>query len=1029
MNVKCIMGLNNSQLGILADALSNGDDSFVVQINIQLDGKIKYEKMKNSFNQVVNSYDALKSSYLYNELEKPVRVVYEEILPMTSISRVSYSNLILEVQKDREKGFSIEKEPLIRMNIFEYEENSTSKTNILITFHHLLMDGWCKDIFLTNLFSMYFDKDVHMDDIDVEYYETVQKVDIENSRLFWLNYLSDVPNKVLSVPYEKYFPSREKGFDTYIFETNILQDLSNFSREKGYSKYAVLSSVWSLILQQTNNLFDIVLGVTTSGRKPLVKGINESIGMYTNTIPLRVRTLADQSFERVLKNISETLSEIQQHDMISLREISEISKMDSIFNHIILFEDCDAEKWKGVLGKKYLSEETIEHTSYPLTVTFQILNNKLFLKYIYDKSRFDDFGLKKNSELFVRVFKQLIENYLTSIEDMELIENKNIEEINISHETEEGLMNSLNFIFEKYPDNIAIKDHEGNLSYRDLDILSDNAALKIADLGIKNEPIALYLDRGKATIINILGVLKSNNYYVPIDYDSPRERIEYILDDIMPSLIIANDKENEMIEIAASRNILFHSTLNNKMYLARNKAELLNRSETEKLAYVMYTSGSTGKPKGVKVYRQSIPRLCLNTDYININRNDKILQLSNYAFDGSIFDIFGSLLNGACIISISKKQIDNIDILLNTIVSEKISICFITTALFNALVDYNIETLSFLKIILFGGEKASLPHVNKFFGKGYSTKLIHVYGPTEGTVFSTYFEVTDIYDNELPIGKPIKGTKISVMNDLGIELPKEITGEIYISGIGLAKGYTNSELTKKSFINFEGIRFYKTGDIGFFNEENNLVFKKRIDDQIKYRGYRIELDEIYVGFNKIAGIDQIFINPIIENQTIQNIEAFFTSNQKIKISSLKKMLAKYIPHYMIPQNIYQVSEFPLTTNGKVDKNELKKKSVSEIYYSDSEKSNEQQLLINALKKILNVQSISLSTSFYQLGGDSIKAIQVAAILKKEGYTLPIRELISADCLGDLSLENYVTRHINTKEDSIPNKYSNLKDLF
>ncbi|MCY8607383.1 non-ribosomal peptide synthetase, partial [Bacillus sonorensis] len=368
---------------------------------------------------------------------------------------------------------------------------------------------------------------------------------------------------------------------------------------------------------------------------------------------------------------------------------------------------------------------------------------------------------------------------------------------------------------EKTPDHTAVVFGSQRMTYRELNEKSNQTARLLRDKGVgSGSTAAIMTGRSFEMIIGIMGVLKAGGTYLPIDPETPKDRIAYMLKDTEATVLLTKGDAACAMDCEAE---VIH--LDKEAFAGFSREPLRLANDSGDAAYIIYTSGSTGMPKGVVTPHYSAVRVVKNTNYIDIRHNDVILQLSNYSFDGSIFDIFGALLNGATLVMIEKETLLNISELGSVIKKEKVSVMFITTALFNTLADIDIDCLAQLRKILFGGERVSVPHAKKVLDRIGPDKLIHVYGPTESTVYATYYFINDIGEEAetIPIGRPLANTSALIMDEQGCLLPIGVPGELCISGDGLSTGYLNrKELTAEKFIPhpfIPGERLYKTGDL------------------------------------------------------------------------------------------------------------------------------------------------------------------------------------------------------------------------
>ncbi|MED4400360.1 non-ribosomal peptide synthetase, partial [Metabacillus fastidiosus] len=560
---------------------------------------------------------------------------------------------------------------------------------------------------------------------------------------------------------------------------------------------------------------------------------------------------------------------------------------------------------------------------------------------------------------------------------------------------------------ERTPENIAIVFGNEQITYRELNEKSNQVASLLRDKGINvSNVVGLMTDRSLETIIGIIGILKSGASYLPIDPDSPKSRINYMLNDSNAQILLTQDKFINGIEYDIEIVNL------NEEYFKENSIDNLKRINSfDDTAYIIYTSGSTGIPKGVIISHYSAVRVIRNTNYIEINNNDIILQLSNYSFDGSIFDIYGALLNGAKLVLVEKETVVNMKKLGSLIRKENISVMFITTALFNILVDMEISSLENIRKILFGGERASVSHAKKaleFMGKD---KIIHVYGPTESTVFTTYYFINEISeeDETIPIGKPLANTSVYIVDKNRNLLPVGEAGELCISGDGLSKGYLNNEeLTSEKFVAnpfVPGEKLYHTGDLARWLPDGNIEFLGRIDHQVKIRGYRVELGEIQSQLLKHENVKDSVVIAKEEESKPSYLCAYITTNKEVTVEELRCFLGEKLPDYMIPAYFVKLDELPLTVNGKIDKKALPEPDGSvnsEVEYESPRTELEEQLIL-LWQQILKVEKVGINDSFSVLGGHSLNAMELLANMnEKMNVNLPLKELFRLSTIKEIS---------------------------
>jgi amino acid adenylation domain-containing protein/non-ribosomal peptide synthase protein (TIGR01720 family) len=438
------------------------------------------------------------------------------------------------------------------------------------------------------------------------------------------------------------------------------------------------------------------------------------------------------------------------------------------------------------------------------------------------------------------------------------------------------------------------------------------------------------------------------------------------------------------------------------------------------LAYVIFTSGSTGKPKGNLTTHSNVIRVVKETNYIRLTGNDKILQLSNYSFDGSVFDIYGALLNNACLVMMDKEDIFKVDKLSEIIKKQAVTLFFLTTALFNTLIDMEIESLDSIRNVLFGGERVSLEHTWKGLDSLGRDHIIHVYGPTETTVFATYYYVNEKREL-IPIGKPISNTTTYILDKHLKPVPFGAVGQICIGGDGLARGYLNNpEQTCEKIIDnifLKGQRLYLTGDLGMWLPDGNIEFLGRMDTQIKIRGFRVELGEIEsrllkhelirdaVVLDKEQGGDKYLCAYIVSKEAKKREGTGSKSKNEastIDISELRDYLAVTLPGYMVPTYFVEIDNIPLTVNGKLDRKRLPEpdRVSGEDYVAPRDEKEEK--LLETWREVLGLEKIGIKDNFFMLGGDSIKTIQISARMRTYGYRIEMRDIFQNPTIMELA---------------------------
>ncbi|MDX6183161.1 non-ribosomal peptide synthetase [Flavobacterium sp. Fl-77] len=613
----------------------------------------------------------------------------------------------------------------------------------------------------------------------------------------------------------------------------------------------------------------------------------------------------------------------------------------------------------------------------------------------YDTAKYDSFfieNLTHHYNYILENISDIIDTKISGIEFITAFEKQQL--LEFSGESEKRIEESVITVFHQQvlatPSNIALVHKGKKYTYAELNHKANHLAYCLQeDYGIKSgDIIGVMTDYSDYTILAFIAALKLGAGYLPLDYNLTEERLDYMLSDTQPKVIITQLEYLSHI-INYSIPLFSADVMLNEENIPNTNQENINVKGD--IAYIMYTSGSTGVPKGVVVKEKSIVRLVKETNYIKIESQDRILAISNPAFDGSTFDIWGVLLNGATLHIPEKDLVLNFELLFQAITQNEISVVFMTTALFNSMVDTDIESLSKLRKILFGGEMVSVSHVRKFINHNGSGKLIHVYGPTENTTFSTFHPVDEVLEEaqNIPIGKPISYTQCYILNESLKLQPIGISGELYVSGEGVAAGYLNKEeLTSKSFIENPYSKkslLYKTGDICKWLSNGSIEILGRRDNQVKIRGFRIELGEIE---RKITSFSTICEAVILVNKDLHDVKflsAFFVADINISPDELHSYLIQKLPKYMVPSHLTQVPQIPLNRNGKTDEKELvklaksKKEVTRELVLPTTEI---EKAVYQIWTELFDKEYISITDDFFDIGGHSIKAMNLVSMIHK-----------------------------------------------
>ncbi|MBA2613382.1 MAG: non-ribosomal peptide synthetase, partial [Bacteroidetes bacterium] len=568
-----------------------------------------------------------------------------------------------------------------------------------------------------------------------------------------------------------------------------------------------------------------------------------------------------------------------------------------------------------------------------------------------------------------------------------------------------------------------------HLTYKQLHDRSNQLAHILKDQGVKKETLVpICIEKGIALLVGILGILKAGGVYVPIDPEYPADRINYMIEDSVASLVIAGNQSKNKLTNAGSFEIL---ELDESLGVLNGQSiENLDGVKSNQLAYVIYTSGSTGKPKGAGVFHRSIVNLLLwYVKEFSIKEQDNVIIISSHAFDLTQKNLLGPLLVGATVVMPDMNYYDT-QIITKCIREKAVTIINCAPHAFYPLVEdaIDLNDLDTLRLVILGGEPIHLQRLeNWIWGDGYDCEIVNSYGPTECTDIASFYRMNnpkDYLNKLIPMGHPNDNVQLFVLDKSEHLLPIGLMGEIYIGGDGVGSGYLRDErLTRLKFIpdpfsKEPGSRLYKTGDLGRWMPDGNIEYLGRMDDQVKIRGYRIELGEIENLLHQHEQIHQAVVLAKDDSDGNKRLVGYLVSEESLDKEEIISYLRERVPSYMIPALWVLMESFPLTPNGKVDKKALPDKDLSTLSAKDfiAPRNEIEENIAVIWRNLLHIERIGIYDSFFELGGHSLLAMRVVSAIRKEfDMDLEIKDLFQYSTINDLSKYVEIQLSVYTEE--------------
>ncbi|MBD7911567.1 non-ribosomal peptide synthetase [Clostridium cibarium] len=1019
INISKINKLTPMQQGMLFTYMQNKETTaYVIQLELNIKGNLKIESLNKAYNMLAKKYDILKT-IIYSNSKHPSQVVlenrnfkiYYEDFTKSCNKEKDYSVFSTELVK---KGFDLSKDILFKLSIIKMDDNSS---RLIFTIHHIIIDGWSTNILIGDLFKFYEDIE-RGEKLNIEnninfheYIKWLYKQRKEDGLAYWKNYL-DGYNQIVELPKTKSKSTKYKQKNLmWDFGKEVTRKLEGISSQCGVTLNSICQLAWGILLQRYNRTDDVVFGSVVSGRPPEINGIEEMVGIFINAVPVRITDNGKITVKEMLKEVYEKANQSRNFEYLSLAEIQDQSELkQNLIQNLTVFENFPFNELDNCNnGIKIDFIQGREETNYDFNLSF-VLEDSLKLKVMYNENVYTTYLIEKITNQLAKIFKEITNNIDQLVSNVDIVtpEDKNIilNEFNntkVDYPSNKTIQELFQEQVERTPNNIALVFDDKELSYKELNEKSNALAITLREKGVIPETIVgIMIDRSMEMIIGIIAILKAGGAYLPIDTELPSDRINNMLIDSNANILLTQsslmnkvDFEGEIIDITKE------SAYSND---CRN---IKNITKSNNLAYVIYTSGTTGKPKGTLIEHRSILNTLLwRCSYHNFNKNDAVLQIMAYCFDGSVGDIFTALISGAKLILISKNNLLNVKYLKEIMLKEKVTSLLISPAFYGTLLGTGLEGITALKKVTVAGESLQKKVLKEHFNRFPDIKLVNEYGPTENSICATVYKINSASEN-VSIGKPINNTRIYILGKNGQVQPIGAPGELCISGSGLARGYLNNEkITNERFVDnlYEpGERMYRTGDLARWLPDGNIEFLGRIDHQVKIRGFRIELEEIESNLLKMDGITQS-VATVIEEENNKYICAYFVSNKDYNPKKLREYLKNRIPSYMMPTYFVRIDKISLTVNGKVDKKNLpmpqEENGIRAKYQPPT--TNTEKEIVEVWEKALEINKIGLHDNFFDIGGQSLKAINIVSQLKNLDYDININDLFTNQTVFELA---------------------------
>lgn len=1012
------------QAGLLFHAALH-PGTYISTMHLQIDGQVNRERLEDAWQRLIERHSVLRTGIFDEGVTTPLQVVVcrcSAVIRENDLRQLTAAEqeaaIAREMQELGAEPFDLAAPPLARFVLLRTAE---SCYRLIWAVHHALLDGWSCSVLIYELFREYSAPACGTENSADpvlpfrDFIAWLQAQDMSDAEQFWTGLLANPPlGHLISSSATARGTATGQIDETELSMLMSRDEIERFCRAHQISIFSLLHAAWAIVLSRVTGTDDVIFGVTLSGRNVDLPAMHSRIGLFVNTVPTRIRVPAASETGAWLRYLHRQNAELWQFEQTPLSNILEWTGIDRarpLFDSLLLFENYPVLAPNAdELGELKLGDvRLIERPHYPVTMQiFQSSESHFSIRCYFDRGVLAADSAAALGRAFDNVIKEIVGNPSGEVSAISLAGSVGpVASCRSAGEERTGLPDgSVVSLFRRIAavqgETIAVQDGERTTSYSELAARAAGLAERLVVAGVgRGDRVGLSGDRSAEMIVGMLAVLQCGGCYVPLDPDWPTDRTIELLTDSGIALVISTHEMPDLPcwQVIDARDVDRGSWQGKSAW---------DRGGADSEAYIAYTSGSTGRPKGVVVPQSAIVNFSCGQNIARLEPNWRVSHLSHLSFDAVVFEIWSSLLAGATIVILERDTVLAPKSLAAAISAEQIDAVFLTTAVFNLLVQSEPAAFTNVKRVYFGGEAAEPHAIASVIAGGKPGKLYNVYGPTESTAFCIGYEIepSGLNGAEVPIGTPFDNIEALVFDKYLNPLPPGIAGELYLAGLGLAYAYQARRGTTaerfRPHPRVSGARMYCTGDLVIRRQSGDLVFRGRTDRQMKIRGFRVEPGEIETVIRSLPGVIWTAVEARGEASEERRIVAFIAVEdaENFDLAGLRQQLKRKLPAYLRPSAVHMVETVPVNATGKVD---LTQAVVLAEACSEPAATEHLIRLLPIWCRVLGVPDANPGDNFFEVGGHSLLAARLTDEISREwAVAVPLGTIFDAPTLEQLA---------------------------